>query len=76
MFPCFPCLSGRAPNWGLVKKKLMRVRRRDEEIANEKYAHLLYSGDDMLIVTLLITDDSSRGEERDDIKSCDIKSVD
>lgn len=67
---------GASSELGVSKKKLMRVRRRDEEIANEKYAHLLYSGDDMLIVTLLITDDSSRGEERDDIKSCDIKSVD
>lgn len=46
----------------------MRVRRCDEEIANEKYAHLQFqSGDDMLIVALLITDDSSWGEERDDI---------
>lgn len=37
----------------------MRERRRDEEIANEKEANLQFSGDGMLMVKLLITDDSS-----------------
>ena len=51
----------------------MRVRRRDEEIANEKEAHLQCSSDGMLMVKLLITDDSSWGDKRDDIESCDTK---
>ncbi len=53
----------------------MRVRRRDEEIANEKEANLQCSGDGMLMVKLLIIDDSSWGEKRDDIESCDMRSV-